>query len=55
MPPLPGELSIGEEVGGGGDGGGGDGGGGDGVKMGQDLIPVEVRIGRVCRFCLLHG
>ena len=50
MPPLPGELSIGEEV-----GGGGDGGGGDGVKMGQDLIPVEVRIGRVCRFCLLHG
>ena len=34
---------------------GGGGGGGDGMKMGQDLIPVEVRIGRVCRFCLLHG
>ena len=27
MPPLPGELSIGEEVGGGGHGGGGGGGG----------------------------
>ena len=43
MPPLPGELSIVEEVGGGGGGGGGDGGGGDGGGGGGDGGGGEVR------------